>query len=105
MFSAPALAVLLALIVSVLLVYCLPVWASLSITFAAVAIVAIGGGALLAKASVAGAVGVTVVWLWRRHLRRRAMKQAPADMKVFAIPGARTKAPQADRRRTERQAA
>ena len=104
MFSAPALAVLLALIVSVLLVYCLPVWASLSITFAAVAIVAIGGGALLAKASVAGAVGVTVVWLWR-HLRRRAMKQAPADMKVFAIPGARTKAPQADRRRTERQAA
>jgi hypothetical protein len=98
------LALFLAVIISVVLAFCLPTWASACIMFAAVLAVAIGGGALLAKAAMAGAVVVLVAWLWKRHLRRQAI-QRMRDFKLVAIPEVRTKDPQASQRRTQRQAA
>jgi hypothetical protein len=99
------LAVFLALVIAAVLALCLPAWASVSIALAAVLIISIGGGALLAKALVAGAVATVVVWLWRRHLRRQAFKQAKANVMVLAIPESKTKDPEASRRRAKRQAA
>jgi hypothetical protein len=104
-FSATALlTVLLSLMIAVLVVLCLPTWASLCITFTAVLCVAIGGGALLAKAAVTGVLAAAVFWLLRRHLQRRAIKRDPADVKLAAIPAADTK-PQARQPQRERKAA
>jgi hypothetical protein len=104
--SATALlAVFLALTISVVLVFCLPTWASVCITFAAVLSAAIGGEALLAKASIAGGVVALVVWLGRRHLRRRASERMPAEAELLAMPELKTKDPQVSQSRTEREAA
>jgi hypothetical protein len=106
MFSLTALlAILLALVISVVLALCLPTWASVSIALAAVVTVAIGGGALLAKASIAGVVVAAVVWLARRHLQRRADKRITADVKWLAIPEVKKKEPKSSERGTERRAA
>jgi hypothetical protein len=99
------LAILLAVVISVVLALYLPTWASLSIALAAVVSVAIGGGALLAKASIAGAVVFAVVWLSRQRLRRRADQRIAADVKWLAIPEAKKKDPQSGQRSTERRAA
>jgi membrane protein implicated in regulation of membrane protease activity len=99
------LAVVLALVIATVLAFCLPVWASLSIALAAVLTVSIGGGALLAKAFVAASIVAVVVWLWRRHQRRQLLEQTDANVRLLAIPEAKTKGPQAGQRRTERQAA
>jgi hypothetical protein len=88
-----------------LLAFCLPVWASLSITLTAVLTITTGGGAHFSKAFAAGAVVAVVVWLWRRHQRQQALKQTTANLMLLAIPAARTKHPEARQRRTERQAA
>jgi hypothetical protein len=104
-FSATALlAVLLGLMIAVLVALCLPTWASVSITVIVVLSVAMGGGALLAKAAIAGALGVGVFWLVRRHLQRREIERDAPAVKLVAIPGATTE-PQARQSRTERKAA
>jgi hypothetical protein len=52
--------------ISVLLVFCLPIWASVSIALALAVLSAIGGGALLAKAFIVGVL-VAGAWLALRH--------------------------------------
>ena len=99
------LAVVLALAIAAFLAFCLPVWASISITFAAVMMVVIGGGALLAKGSIAAAAVGVVVWLWHRHARRRAVERIPTVVNLLAIPEPKAKDARASQRRTERQAA
>jgi ABC-type branched-subunit amino acid transport system permease subunit len=104
-FPATALlAAILGAMVAVLLVLFLPTWASVSITLAAVLCVAIGGGALLAKALVAGVLLAAVFGLLRRHLYRRDIKRDAADLKFAAIPEANRK-PRAAQAGTERKAA
>ena len=95
------LAILIALAIATFLAFCLPVWASLSITAAAVLAAAVGGAALLAKTAVAGVFVGGALWLWRRRDSRRM----PAEAKLAAIPEARTKDPQVRRNRADRRAA
>jgi hypothetical protein len=106
--SATALLVLIpaVLAISAILAFCVPVWASLSITLAVVVIVAIGGGELLAKSLIAGAVLAVGVWFTFRHIRRRRMERSTAGMNWVAIPEAKREAPpRAEQRQTERRAA
>jgi tRNA A37 N6-isopentenylltransferase MiaA len=105
-FAMTLLAVFAALIISALLAFCLPVWASASIVLAAVILVAIGGAALLLKALIAGLPVAGVAWLVRQHLHRRRIKRMQTDSKLLAIPEAGANNPrQASQRRTERLAA
>jgi hypothetical protein len=99
-----ALLPILALI-SVLLVFCLPIWASVSIAFALAVLSAIGGGALLAKGLIVAAVLAVGVWLALRHIRRRRDERATSAMNWVAIPEAKSKVPTAEKRDTERRAA
>jgi hypothetical protein len=62
--------------ISVILVCGVPLWASVSIALAAAVIVGIGGGELLAKALIIGAVLAVGVWLALRHIRRRHIERS-----------------------------
>ena len=99
------LAVLVALVISVVLALCMPVWASVSIALAAVVTVSIGGGALLAKASAVAGVAALVAWLSWRYLRNRVPERIAANVKWLAIPVAQKEPRQAAQRTTERRAA
>ena len=79
------LAVFIALVVSLFLTFCVPAWASISITLAALILVAKGGGALLAKGFVAAASVVFVVWLLRR-VRRKRLDQISAEVRYVTMP-------------------
>jgi len=93
--------VLLALLIAAALAFCLPPWASICITLAAVVSVAVGGGALLAKTLAACALAALIVWLWRR----RAGARMPAGVKLAAVPESKSRPAQAGRSRSERRAA
>jgi hypothetical protein len=97
----------LALVVAVCLAFCVPTWASISITFAAVVLVAKGGGALLAKGFITGAAFAGIVWLWR-DLRRKRLERS-ANIKWAAIPEVKEEKvkaePEMRQRRAERLAA
>jgi hypothetical protein len=80
----------LALVIAALLAVYLPVWASVSIALTAVVAVAIGGGALLAKATIAGAVFGVGVWLSLRYLRQRRIERITRDMNWVDIANAKT---------------
>jgi hypothetical protein len=100
----------LALVIAVLLAVCLPAWASVSIALAAVVVVAIGGGALLAKALITGAVLAVGIWLSLRYLQQRRIKRIARDMNWVAIANAKTQDPRAaprisQQRHTDRRAA
>lgn len=83
------------------LAFCLPAWASLSIALTAVVVFAIGGGALLAKALIAGAVLAVGVWLSLRHLRQRRIKRITRDMNWVAMANAKARDPRAEQRKTQ----
>lgn len=74
------LALFLALVISALLAFCLPAWASVSIVLTAVVVVAIGGGALLAKALIIGAVLAVGVWLSLWSLRQLRIRRITRNM-------------------------
>jgi hypothetical protein len=97
------LALFLAAVVSLFLAFCVPTWASLSITLSSVLLVAIGGGALLAKGFITGAAVGIVVWQLR-HLRRKRLEQIPVNVHLVAIAEVK-KQPQTRERRAERLAA
>jgi hypothetical protein len=78
------LAMLLALVISLVLTFCVPIWASISIALAAVVLVAMGGGVLLAKGFITAAAVAVVIWLLR-DLRRKRLERT-ANVKWMAIP-------------------
>jgi hypothetical protein len=78
------LAVFIALVVSLFLTFCVPAWASISITLAALVLVAKGGGALLAKGFVAAASVVFVVWLLR-HLRQKRLDRISTEVRYVTM--------------------
>jgi hypothetical protein len=59
---------LLAGVLSAVAALSLPAWAALSIVAALIAVVMIGGEALLLKTLVFGGVVLLVRWLWRRYV-------------------------------------
>ena len=66
-FSASVLfAMLLVLLVAVVLAFCLPAWASISIILITAICVAVGGGELLAKAFIAGGTVAVLAWIGTR---------------------------------------
>jgi hypothetical protein len=78
------LAMLLTLVISLVLTFCVPIWASISIALAAVVLVAMGGGVLLAKGFITAAAVAVVIWLLR-DLRRKRLERT-ANVKWMAIP-------------------
>jgi hypothetical protein len=99
------LAMLLALVISLVLTFLVPIWASISLALATAVLVAIGGGALLAKALLV-VVLVAGVWLALRHRWRRRNGRIASSMNHrVAIPEAKSKAPTAEKRITDRRAA
>jgi membrane protein implicated in regulation of membrane protease activity len=78
------LAMFLALVISLVLTFCVPIWASISIALAAVVLVAMGGGVLLAKGFITAAAVAVVIWLLR-DLRRKRLERT-ANVKWMAIP-------------------
>lgn len=99
------LAIVVALAVSIVLAMCLPTWAALAIAAAAVACVAIGGGALLAKVSIVGGLLALSAFAVRTYLRRRAAKRMAAEVKWVAIPEMPKRQSRAPAPRSERRAA
>src|SRR5688500_11104120 len=99
------LAMFVAVVISLVLTYGLPTWASITVALAGVVIVSIGGGALLAKVVGFCAVVVLAILLLRRHQRRQPLRHEPADEQWPTVTEARMKAPEAQQHRTERRAA
>jgi hypothetical protein len=99
------LAVFVALVISLVLALCMPVWASVCIVLVAVVTVSVGGGALLAKVSAVAGIAALVAWLSWRSLRNRVPERIAANVKWLAIPVAQKKSAQAAQRPTQRRAA
>jgi membrane protein implicated in regulation of membrane protease activity len=93
---------LFAVVISLVLTYGLPTWASITVALAAVLVVSIGGGALLAKVVAVCALVVVGIWLVRRHKRRQPLRR---DKQWPTVTAAKTKAPEAEAHRPARRVA
>lgn len=84
--TSTLLAIFAAMVLASIAAFMLPAWASIGIALGAVALAAAGGGALLAKAAVGGAI-LGVGWYYVRHrLRRGAAPSQGVTLQTEARP-------------------